>query len=131
MTPAQRSRCMSRIRGKNTKPELLLRKSLWSAGYRYRVHYKITGKPDITFPGKRVAVFVDGCFWHGCPVHANKPRNNAEFWETKLAKTIDRDRVVTKELTQGGWLVLRFWEHSINQDLDAVTQEVINAVNSR
>ncbi len=122
---------MSRIRGKHTTPELRLRKALWAKGLRYRLHWKIEGRPDICFPGKRIAIFVDGCFWHGCPVHSTNPKNNAEFWETKLSKNIERDRQVTASLTTKGWQVLRFWEHAVKNDIHGVVEEVIQAINRR
>jgi DNA mismatch endonuclease, patch repair protein len=122
---------MSRIRGRNTTPELLLRKALWAEGLRYRLHYKIEGKPDICFPGKRIAIFVDGCFWHGCPDHSNLPKNNAEFWETKLSRNVSRDRQVNDLLTSQGWLVIRFWEHEIKNDIHNAVADVIQAFRSR
>ncbi|WP_456378980.1 very short patch repair endonuclease [Thiolapillus sp.] len=128
MTPSQRRRCMSRIRGKDTGPEMILRKALWSKGLRYRVHYKITGRPDIVFPGKHVAIFVDGCFWHGCPEHGTKPKTNANFWRAKITSNISRDQKVTDELTNAGWHVLRFWEHEINNNLDSIIRKISVAV---
>lgn len=116
MTPAQRSRCMSRIRGKDTGPEMALRKALWAVGLRYRLHYKLPGKPDIVFPGKKVAVFVDGCFWHGCPEHGVQPKTRAEFWRAKISKNRERDRRVTSTLKSNGWVVVRIWEHEIEQN---------------
>src|SRR5690348_11864192 len=80
-TPAQRSFNMSRIRGHNTKPEVSLRKALWRLGLRYTLNSKLPGKPDLVFPKYRTALFVDGCFWHGCSLHMNWPKNRAEFWQ--------------------------------------------------
>lgn len=128
MTPEQRSRCMSRIKGKDTKPELRLRKALWAKGLRYRLSYKLPGKPDIVFVGPRVAVFVDGCFWHGCPEHATKPKERADFWEAKLKRNIERDAEVNAELKDRGWTVLRFWEHEIDQSLERVVERVREVV---
>ncbi len=124
MTPAQRSRCMSRIRNKNTKPELALRKELWASGLRYRIHCSLPGRPDIVFPGKRVAVFVDGCFWHGCPEHGVSPKTNAAFWKKKIRGNIERDTMITSKLKGLGWTVLRFWEHEINGDLKGVLDRI-------
>src|SRR3989344_1575669 len=93
---ATRSRNMARIKAKNTKPELLLRKLLFSSGYRYRLHYRLKGKPDIVFPKKKVAIFVNGCFWHGhgCKVdHISK--SNTDFWIQKIDKNRNRDIEVT------------------------------------
>ncbi|MCP4699878.1 MAG: very short patch repair endonuclease [Gammaproteobacteria bacterium] len=121
LTPEQRSRCMSRVKGKNTRPELQLRKALWQAGLRYRLHYaKLPGKPDLVFIKARVAVFVDGCFWHGCPLHASFPAANREYWKKKLDGNIERDRRVNVELEQKGWTVLRFWEHQLKKEAQGV-----------
>lgn len=120
MTPKQRSHCMSQVRGKNTKPEMMLRKVLWQKGLRYRLHYKLPGKPDIAFVAARIAVFVDGCFWHGCPQHGAIPETNRQSWETKIQGNIDRDKRVNNELESSGWKVLRFWEHEIKKDLNHV-----------
>jgi DNA mismatch endonuclease (patch repair protein) len=104
---------MSRIRGRNTKPEIALRAVLWSLGVRYRLHYPIAGRPDVVFPRERVAVFVDGCFWHGCPEHSVKPKTNSAFWRDKLGKNVERDRRNEIELTEIGWVFVRFWEHEV------------------
>ncbi|WP_119392809.1 very short patch repair endonuclease [Taklimakanibacter lacteus] len=113
LNPRQRSHCMSQIRGRDTKPEIILRKALWSAGLRYRLHHQVTGKPDVAFPRSRVAVFCDGCFWHGCPVHSVSPKTNSSFWKTKIEKNRTRDERVTAMLRDEGWTVIRFWEHDI------------------
>lgn len=116
LTQRQRSHCMSRIKGKDTKPELILRRALWSAGLRYRLHHGVTGRPDIAFPRSRVAVFCDGCFWHGCPDHSVSPKTNALFWKTKIGKNRARDERVAAALRAEGWTVIRFWEHDIESD---------------
>ena len=114
LTPSQRSICMSRIRGKDTKPEIALRAALWSLGLRYRLHYRIAGRPDVVFPRRRVAVFVDGCFWHGCLDHSVQPKTNSAFWRNKLGKNIERDRKIDNELAELGWTVVRFWSTRSN-----------------
>jgi len=81
LTPEQRSALMGRVRQRGTKYELILRRALWKAGYRYRLRNKLPGTPDIVFSGVKVAIFVDGCFWHGCPVHGSLPSTRQEFWE--------------------------------------------------
>ncbi|WP_354222283.1 very short patch repair endonuclease [Bradyrhizobium sp. F1.4.3] len=128
LTPRQRSHCMSRIRGKDTKPEMVLRRALWSADLRYRLHVRIPGRPDIVFIRARVAVFCDGCFWHGCPKHSVKPKTNSSFWSTKLAKNKARDEKVDAVLRAGGWTVMRFWEHEIEDDAARVARRVALAV---
>ena len=116
-----RSATMARIRGRDTKPELILRRALWADGYRYRVNYRTpAGRPDIVFPGRYLAVFVDGCFWHGCPDHYVRPRSRTGFWDRKLQSNVGRDRRQTLQLEESGWRVLRFWEHDVHMDLQSV-----------
>ena len=117
---------MSRIRGKNTGPELRLRRALWSAGRRYRVQTSLPGRPDIVFPAAKLVVFVDGCFWHSCPQHGAIPKSNQSYWEPKLTRTRQRDEEVTIELTDLGWRVRRFWEHEIADDLGRVVAVILD-----
>lgn len=124
LSPEQRRRCMSRIRGRDTGPELRLRRALWSRGLRYRVNPKLTGKPDVAFVQLKVAIFVDGCFWHGCPQHRVKPRTNTAFWRAKLSRNLARDRKVDRELSDAGWTVIRLWEHQVNQSLGTCVERV-------
>ncbi|MBY3115643.1 very short patch repair endonuclease [Rhizobium laguerreae] len=124
MTPEQRSRCMSRIRATKTKPEMRLRKALWTQGLRYRVNRKLPGKPDLVFVGARLAVFVDGCFWHGCPIHGKSPKSNQSYWTPKIARNRERDVIVSAALQSAGWTVLRFWEHEIEADLGGVVETI-------
>ncbi|MFK0004185.1 very short patch repair endonuclease [Paenarthrobacter sp. NPDC090520] len=117
LTPEQRSRNMSRIRGKDTKPELLVRSLLHSKGYRYRLHGqagagKLPGRPDLVFAGRRKVIFVNGCFWHfhDCKVGLHAPAANAEFWEAKRTRTRERDSQQRAQLHAAGWAVLTVWE---------------------
>jgi DNA mismatch endonuclease, patch repair protein len=127
-----RSEQMSRIRGADTKPELLLRKALWNQGLRYRVRAVTpVGRPDVVFPGTKVAVFVDGCQWHGCPDHYVFPRTRREFWGAKLAGNVARDRRQTLELEALGWTVVRVWEHRVFTDLDGVVGLVSAALSGQ
>lgn len=127
-----RSSFMARIKGRNTSPERALRSALWSRGLRYRLHARTpAGRPDIVFPGPRVAIFVDGCFWHGCPEHYVRPRSNEPFWSGKLRENVNRDRHQTAKLESLGWLVVRVWEHRVFDDLPAVLGEVEGAVRGR
>ena len=119
-----KSEQMARVRNKNTKPEQFLRSALWRSGYRYRVHTELPGTPDIVFPAKRLAVFVDGCFWHGCPVHYKAPARNASFWQSKLERNRQRDRKVDKDLEGMGWQVIRIWEHQITHELNLVVSRL-------
>lgn len=109
----QRSHCMSCIRGKDTKPELLVRKRLHARGFRFRLQdRKLPGRPDIVLPKYGVAIMVNGCFWHGhkgCR-YATKPKSNIEFWETKIARNKHRDEVTYAHLEALGWTVIIVWE---------------------
>ena len=124
----QRSYCMSRIKGKDTKPEILLRKNLWARGLRYRLKSKLPGKPDLIFPGAHIAVFIDGCFWHRCPKHFQMPKTRKLFWTEKIKKNKDRDKEVSRLLKQANWRVIRFWEHEVENDLEGCVARVMKAV---
>lgn len=126
LTKAQRSYNMSRIRAKDTKAEMKLRMLLRQKGIRsYRLHYDLLGKPDIVFPKKKVAVFVDGCFWHKCPLHFVQPQTRKDFWMRKIESNVTRDRRTDEKLKQDGWFVLRFWEHEIEQCSDKVVSKIL------
>lgn len=117
-------------RGRDTGPEIRLRARLHQAGLRFRKNRRIdlpdgSVRPDIVFLGPRVAVFVDGCFWHGCPEHAEFPVANAEFWRTKIERTRVRDVEQTARLERNGWCVTRIWEH---EAVDSAAQRVSEAV---
>ncbi|UHJ58261.1 very short patch repair endonuclease [Mycolicibacterium fortuitum] len=106
---------MSRQRSRDTEAEWTLRRLLHARGLRYRVDAVLPGLPrrraDILFPRQRVAVFVDGCFWHGCPDHKTFPKTNAAWWAMKLARNVERDRETDAHLADLGWNVIRIWEH--------------------
>ena len=130
LTPERRSWNMSRIRGKNTKPELLVRRLLHAKGYRYRLHGtarggKLPGNPDLVFASRRKVIFVNGCFWHfhDCRVGQHAPKSNAEFWETKRSRTKSRDAEQRQRLEELGWEVLTLWECRI-KDLPALEAEL-------
>lgn len=120
-----RSEVMSRIQASDTGPEEHLRKALWKAGLRYRKNLRI-GRilPDAVFPGKAVAVFVDGCFWHGCPDHYVRPRTGGDFWKRKLRENVDRDIRQTASLESMGWSVVRFWEHEVLTDVESAVERI-------
>lgn len=116
---------MSARRRKDTEPEMLLRRALHRRGLRYRTHLRVAGLPrrsiDIAFPRQRIAVFVDGCFWHGCPEHGTWPTSNESWWAQKLATNQARDQDTTSRLTDLGWRVIRIWEHeSVDGAVDRV-----------
>lgn len=128
MTTAQRSRNMSNIHSNDTKAELLLRKALWHLGYRYRKNYRrLPGKPDIALTRQKIAIFVDGDFWHARG-HEAKPgeqiATHKKYWRQKLARNVERDKEVNDALTQKGWLVLRFWESDIQEDVEKCVERV-------
>jgi DNA mismatch endonuclease (patch repair protein) len=122
----KRSKIMSAIRSKDTKPEIALRSALWAQGLRYRIHYG-EEKIDIAFPFKKVAVFVDGCFWHGCPLHSHIPKSNQKYWIPKLEKNKERAILKNKRLRSLGWKVLHIWEHELD-DLDSIVKEIKKAL---
>jgi DNA mismatch endonuclease (patch repair protein) len=112
LTPSERSERMSRIRSRDTKPELVLRKALHALGLRYRLGSRLPGKPDLVFPRYKAVVFVHGCFWHrheGCKV-ATTPKSNTDFWTEKFGRNVARDARVTRELEEAGWRVFVAWE---------------------
>jgi DNA mismatch endonuclease (patch repair protein) len=121
------SRVMSANKAKNTKPELTLRKALYKNGLRgYRLHWKMApGRPDIAYPGKHIAVFVNGCFWHRCP-HCNPsyPRTNVDFWKNKFQKNKERDERKERDLKNAGWKVFVFWECQIKKDVIACVNDI-------
>jgi DNA mismatch endonuclease, patch repair protein len=127
LTQEQRKLNMSSIKGKNTSPELKLRKLIYSKGVRgYRVHPNIPGKPDVIFTKYKLAIFVDGCFWHKCPVHFKEPDTRKEFWLEKINQNVERDQIVNLKLKEAGWIVLRIWEHQIRENPDVVVTEIID-----
>jgi DNA mismatch endonuclease (patch repair protein) len=109
------SRRMAKVRQKGTTAEMALRREIHRIGLRYRIDYEVLRKPrrvaDVAFPGRKIAVFVDGCFWHGCPEHATWPKQNAEFWRQKIEANRERDADTTARLKAAGWTALRFWSH--------------------
>lgn len=130
-TPEASTR-MKRVRQQNTSAEAALRRELYACGLRYRVQVPVLAKPrrvaDVAFSGLRVAVFVDGCFWHGCPVHATWPKANADFWRSKILANKERDRDTDQRLREDGWVVVRAWAH---EDPSAVASRVVSVVRSR
>lgn len=130
-TSAGRSRNMAAIRRRDTKPERTLRSALHLRGWRYRVDMRLhVGpryvRPDVAFTARRVAIFVDGCFWHGCPQHGGRPRKNADYWNGKLAGNIARDRQVDLALRDAGWTVVRIWEHEDVGDAVARIEQILH-----
>jgi DNA mismatch endonuclease (patch repair protein) len=124
-----RSRNMAAIRSKNTKPELAVRRALYHSGYRYRIHYKLKGKPDIVFVKKRVAIFVNGCFWHGHNCSLNHvPKSNTVFWKNKIEKNINRDTETVSKLKNENWKTVTIWECEIKNDLCKTIEAISDAL---
>ena len=134
MTPEQRSRCMSAIKGKDTKPEMIVRKYLFSKGLRYRLHVRsLPGNPDIVLPKYKTVIFINGCFWHGhegCKFY-RLPKSNVEFWESKIINNKNRDVLNEIKLEELGWRVIRIWECEIrrvqdrNQSLEKLYNQIV------
>jgi len=134
LTPQQRHYCMSRIRGKATKPELLVRHWLWSHGYRYRLNVKsVPGKPDIVLRKYRTAIFVNGCFWHGhegCSLYS-VPKSNTDFWIAKVQRNQARDQQEYKALHDAGWQVVVIWECQLKKAvLDDTMRQVEHSLST-
>ena len=128
-TPEQRSRNMAAIKGKDTKPEMIVRKYLFSRGLRFRVQVrKLPGKPDIVLPKYKTAIFVNGCFWHGhegCK-YFRLPKSNVEFWKEKIERNIERDKESMQTLFDLGWKVVRVWECELRNK--ANREETLNKI---
>ena len=109
-----RSEIMRKIKGKDTKLEKLVRSELWKRGYRYRKNAgDLSGKPDMVFPGIKTVVFIDSCFWHGCPDHLRMPKSNVNYWNTKIQRNKKRDEAVNREYQKSDWHMVRIWEHDV------------------
>ncbi|WSD68649.1 very short patch repair endonuclease [Streptomyces sp. NBC_01591] len=129
---AARRKNMQAIRSRDTKPERLIRRLVHASGLRYRVAAKplpdLRRTADMVFRPAKVAVFIDGCYWHGCPEHYVPPKTNPGYWSDKVARNVARDRDTDQRLAEAGWLVLRFWEH---QDSDTCALTIVSAVRER
>ncbi|MBM7026069.1 very short patch repair endonuclease [Clavibacter zhangzhiyongii] len=117
---------------RDTRPELLVRRLLHARGLRYRVDLRVVQESrtlaDIAFTRQRIAVFIDGCFWHSCPQHLHLPKANADYWTAKLARNVERDAEVTALLRDLGWTVLRFWEHVPAEDAAAEIRAAVHGI---
>lgn len=126
---------MAAVRGRDNPREKAVRRLLHAAGLRFRVHHPIPGRPrrtiDIAFTRVRIAVFIDGCFWHGCPRHATSPKANAEWWQAKIAQNRLRDLDTSEYLTARGWQVVRAWEHEPPEVVAATVLELVRAASVR
>ena len=132
-TTPQRSKIMSKIKGKNTKPELAFRKALYAAGYRYRIDFKkLIGRPDIALPKYKTVIFIDGEYWHGKKWEERKPKikTNREFWIARIERNMQRDVEVNQELTAMGYTVFRFWETEVKKNLQECLAKTIHHLNT-
>lgn len=131
-TKDKRSKIMSNIGSVSTKPEIIIRKSLFSKGFRYRINYKkLPGKPDIVLPKYRTVIFVHGCFWHAHPncKDSHLPKSNIEFWENKISSNINRDKNNIKQLADLKWNIIVIWECEIKKkSLESLIGEVVNCI---
>ena len=128
LTPEQRRKTMARIRSRDTKIELLVRKQLHSKGYRYRVNFQsLTGTPDIVFTRIKLAIFIDGDFWHGRDFEKSSSKL-APYWRDKIEKNIKRDELCNSRLIEQGWTVLRIWEYQVKKELANVLREIEGVV---
>ncbi|AMX01122.1 very short patch repair endonuclease [Rummeliibacillus stabekisii] len=119
---------MQAIKSKS-KLEDLVTKELWKRGIRFRKNVKgLFGKPDIAIKKYKVAVFIDSCFWHVCPLHGNVPKSNEAYWGKKLERNQNRDIEVTKYYNENGWRILRIWEHEIKEDLNSVLDKIVDTI---
>lgn len=130
-TKEKRSQVMSRIKGKGNKDTELVMIQILRSNHisGWRRNQAVLGKPDFVFPKHKVALFVDGCFWHGCPKHSNMPKNNRQFWEKKLLGNKVRDKFVNRELRKLGWRVVRVWEHELKVPAK-VAVKLVRAINT-
>ncbi|EAP89745.1 MAG: very short patch repair endonuclease [Oceanicaulis sp.] len=125
-TPEDRARVMRAVKGKDTKPEMIVRRLAHALGYRFRLHRKdLPGKPDLVFPGRRKVIFVHGCFWHGheCARGSRQPKQNAEYWRNKIARNVERDADNLQALERLGWQTQVIWECEM-KDRDALADRL-------
>lgn len=132
VTREKRSQIMRAIRSKDAKIEIALRKELWKRGLRYRKHFSgLMGKPDIVFVKDKIAIFIDSCFWHGCPYHCRMPHSSRAYWNSKIKRNKKRDKEVNKWYKANRWKIFRFWEHTISGDIRKCVKKIMNAFKER
>ncbi|WP_214795876.1 MULTISPECIES: very short patch repair endonuclease [unclassified Exiguobacterium] len=123
---------MKYVKSKNTNLEMKVRRRLWKEGIRYKTNVKsLFGTPDIAFPNLKIVVFIDSCFWHGCPQHFRLPPKKQEFWKLKIQRNTERDNEISRHYIEENWTILRFWEHEINNNLENVVTTIIYYVNEK
>lgn len=126
-----RSRTMSAIRSNDTKMEVKFRKALFAEGIRFRKNVSgLTGKPDVAIKSKKIAVFLDSCFWHRCPRHFRRPQSNLDYWIPKIDRNTKRDKMINARYKKMGWKVFRFWEHEVEKSLEKCVGKVAAFIQS-
>jgi DNA mismatch endonuclease, patch repair protein len=123
ITKEQRSNNMRAIKSQS-KLENDISRALWKQGFRFRKNANLFGKPDISIKKYKIAIFIDSCFWHCCPIHGNMPKSNQEYWTKKLTRNVSRDQEVNQYYLDRSWKVLRLWEHEFKQDFDAAVDSI-------
>lgn len=130
--PRTRSKIMSKVRAKDTKLEKLVRSEMWRRGYRYRKNFAaLPGKPDMVFPRMNTVVFIDSCFWHGCPKHLRMPKSNVHYWNNKIKRNKERDDATNREYKNSDWQVIRIWEHDVNTSFEGTIRKLAQIIDSR
>jgi len=124
LSKEQRRKVMQSIRSTGTGIENAVSKALWRRGFRFRRNATLPGKPDISIKRRKIVIFVDSCFWHGCPIHGKIPKTNSEYWDEKIERNKKRNEYINNYYSSIGWKVVRIWEHSINADLEATIDEI-------
>lgn len=121
----KRSKIMSRVKSKDSAIEIILRKGLWKSGFRYRKNSsQYLGKPDIILKKYKAVIFIDSCFWHGCPKHLRMPSSNQKYWETKIARNQERDKEINSYYGKNNWRIIRVWEHDILKNPDRCVNKI-------
>ncbi len=129
LKPEFRKKNMTNIRSKDTIIELKVRSALHKKGFRFRKNVKdLHGKPDIVLPKLKTIIFLDSCFWHKCRYHYKQPKSNIQYWKPKIERNVKRAKEVNKQLRNGGWNVIRIWEHSIKKNFDKCIESIINKI---
>lgn len=131
VSPEVRSRTMRAVKKENTSLERKVRSALHRRGLRFRLYGDLPGKPDIVFVRARIAVFIDSCFWHGCPLHMRMPKSNQNYWNRKIARNVSRDAETNLAYRRSGWTLMRFWEHDLKEDLEGCASKIEKTVRQK
>lgn len=132
VTPDIRTRTMRGVKSKDSKMEVKFRSALWRSGLRFYKNAKnLPGKPDIVFPKLKIVVFLDSCYWHGCPLHLRMPKSNLDYWLPKIERNKKRDNEINVYYTENGWRIFRIWEHELKTDFDSQVLKISETVRNR